>query len=173
VANTWVAIAEFAAKPDRQSTVVGAVEARIERVVGERDLDSAILMASRDGLRVVAFLWVEGSEEFGALRTAWDEQEEHLARTDKDETAKLTLCRCVSTSGDPRFSARSTDIVTFDAFDTGSKEAVAAASTGDPAVLGSALLRDDSSVHTFILARRARIDRQARRYQVFRTWDLS
>ncbi len=132
---------------------------------------SANLLASRDGLRVVAFIWMESPDGFAALHEAWDEPEVQPARADKDETARLTLCRCVSTTGDPTFAARSTDIITFDHFETGSKEAVEAAAVTDRAVLGTALLRDDSSVNTYILTRRSRIDRSARRYQVFRIWD--
>jgi len=171
VANTWIAIAEFAAKPDRQSAVVAGVEGRIGRVVDSDGILAANLFASRDGLRVVAFLWVEGPDGFAELKEAWDEPEEHAARSDKDETATLTLCRCVSTSGDPTFAARSKDIITFDTFETGSKDAVEAAAGAEFGVLGSALLRDESSVETFILTRRARIDRNVRRYQVFRTWE--
>jgi len=171
VANTWIAIAEFAAKPDRQSAVVAGVEGRIGRVVDSDGILAANLFASRDGLRVVAFIWVEGPDGFADLKEAWDEPEEHAARSDKDETATLTLCRCVSTNGDPTFSARSKDIITFDTFETGSKEAVEAAAGAEYGALGSALLRDESSVETFILTRRARIDRNVRRYQVFRTWE--
>jgi len=172
VANTWVAIAEFAAKPDRQSAVVAGVEGRIGRVLAAERILSANLLASRDGLRVVAFIWVDGSDGFAALKDGWDEQdEEQPARVDKDETAQLTLCRCVSTSGDPTFAARSTDIITFDHFETGTKEAVEAAASAETGVLGTALLRDDSSANTYILTRRSRIDRNARRYQVFRIWE--
>jgi hypothetical protein len=171
VANTWIAIAEFAAKPDRQSAVVAGVESRIERVLASEAIVSANLLASRDGLRVVAFIWVEGPDGFAALSEGWDEPDEHPARVDKDETARLTLCRCVSTSGDPTFAARSTDIITFDHFETGSKEAVEAAANAEHGILGTALLRDDSSANTYILTRRSRIDRSARRYQVFRIWE--
>jgi len=172
VANTWLAIAEFAAKPDRQSAVVAGVEARIGRVIASDSILSANLLASRDGLRVVAFIWVDGPDGFAALHDSWDEiDEEQPARVDKDETARLTLCRCVSTSGDPTFASRSTDIITFDHFETGSKEAVEAAASAEHGVLGTALLRDDSSANTYILTRRSRIDRNARRYNVFRIWE--
>jgi hypothetical protein len=171
VANTWVAIAEFASKPDRQSAIVAGVESRIERVLATAAVVSANLLASRDGLRVVAFVWVESPDGFDALRERWNEPDEQPVRADKDETAQLTLCRCVSTSGDPTFAARSKDIITFDHFETGSKAAVEAASTTEAGVLGTALLRDDSSANTYILTRRSRIERNVRRYQVFRIWD--
>jgi len=170
-ANTWVALAEFAAKPDRQSAVVAGAEARIDRVLAAGPLGSATLLASRDGLRVVAIVWVDGPEGFAALGERWGEPDVHPARADKDETARLTLCRCVSTSGDPTFAARTADMITFDAFETGSKAAVDGAALADRTVLGMALLRDESSANTYILTRRSRIDRSARRYQIVRIWD--
>jgi len=139
-------------------------------VLAEGEIVSATVLASRDGLRVIAFLWVDGADGFAALGDDWGEPDVQPARADKDETARLTLCRCVSTSGDPTFAARTTDIITFDAFETGSKAAVDGAALSDGAILGMALLRDESSANTYILTRRSRTDRSARRYQVVRIW---
>ncbi|MGB8267358.1 MAG: hypothetical protein WCE44_13585 [Candidatus Velthaea sp.] len=172
--KTWIAIAEFTARPDRQEAVISAVETRIELFRQKHHVAPSFLIASRDGHRVIAFLGVSGHDEFRELQSAWDQHEQHLARTDKAEASKLVLCHCTATSGDPTFSVGSTDVLTFDAFESEIKPAADALADTNDEILGTALLRDDTSTHSFFLTRRTTVPAKGtRRYHVVRSWEKS
>ncbi|HTW85454.1 MAG TPA: hypothetical protein VMD91_15400 [Candidatus Sulfotelmatobacter sp.] len=165
--SAWIAVGVFDAKAGREPAVLSSVETMIEQFARERPVPSAFVMASRDGHRVVAFLWLAGHDAFRALQSAWDQHHLHLAREDKAESMRLALCHCTATSGDPLFEIGTTEVVTFEEH-TGANAVLP--SGDDDTVLGRALLVDDVAQHSFVLSRFSRYDGNARRYAIARSW---
>jgi hypothetical protein len=172
-AKGWVAVAEFDVKPDRQQAEISALETRIELFRRERHVESSFVFASRDKHRVGAFLWIDGHDAFRSLQSAWDQHAQHLARTDKAESGRLFLCTCKSTTGNPTFEVEGSDVITFDALAPAAVGEAVAYAASESAVLGTALLADDTSEHFFLLTRCASVARGVRRYHVVRSWDAN
>jgi hypothetical protein len=162
----WIALAQFHTTPDRQRAVLSSVETLMEQFGHERPVAEAFVMASRDGHRVVAFLWLGGHKDYHALQSAWDQHHRHLAREKSGEGMTLALCQCTATSGEPLFAIEGKDIVTF-----AELPATAKLPAGDDdTVLGRALLVDDVAAHAYLLTRATRGDDGERRYHLVRSW---
>jgi hypothetical protein len=166
--SAWIALAIFASKSDRQPAVISEVETMIEQFGRERHVHSAFVMASRDGHRVVAFLWLANHAVFHALQSAWDQHHRHLAREDKAESMQLLLCRSTLATGEPIFEVGGSDVVTFEQGKPGS---LSLPLGDDPVVLGSVLLEDDAAEHSFLLVRRSRVVDGQPRYHIVKSWD--
>ncbi|MGD1068164.1 MAG: hypothetical protein ABR975_15250 [Vulcanimicrobiaceae bacterium] len=162
----WIALAQFHTKPERQAAVLASVETLMEQFGHERPVAEAFVMASRDGHRVIAFLWLGGHDAFRALQSAWDQHHRHLAREHKEEALKIALCHCTATSGEALFAVGGKDVVTF-----AELPANATLPTGDgDTILGRALLVDDVGEHAYLLTRATQSENDERRYHLIRSW---
>ncbi len=164
--GAWIALAEFHTKPDRQHAAIAAAETRIELFQRERHVTSALVMASNDGHRVVALLWIGGHDDFRSLQSAWDQHQQHLAHTDKAASWKMWLCRCTATSGDPTFEVGGPEVVTFENLSNGDHTL-----PDDDTTVGGALLSAETDGGAFRLMRRTRSVGDEPHYKIVRTWD--
>ena len=166
--GSWLAIGVGRVKAARSDACVAAYETLVEKAqTSNVHADSAVILTSYNGRRVVTMVGVRGHDGFRHLAAAWDDHHRFAQHRAIAESVSLGLYEVVASVGNPAIDPASHDTFVYEQFEHPVPNIVElfTSSEASPEFRGALILHGDDGRATVAIARFV----NGESYETFRT----